>query len=95
MTNEKHTPHNVTIVNRRQIRLTGITEVEAFNSEIILLRTSMGELTVSGENLNITKLATEAGDMDIEGTLISMAYSDDTHSGKGKGKGGLFSGLFK
>ena len=52
--------------------------------------TDLGQLTVRGENLHINKLSVESGDMEIEGTIIALAYSENTPV-----RGGLLARIFR
>ena len=41
--------HNVKIWNRRNIEISGVKEVDSFDSEEFLLQTSMGYLVIRGK----------------------------------------------
>ena len=84
-------PHNLTLEGRKQLVVSGVTAVDNFDDKTIQAMTSMGELTIKGENLNIKKLCLEdLGDLEIEGKISSLSYSE-----KGQGSEGFFSKLFK
>ena len=54
--NESHSPideHTVHMQGRHAATLTGVEDVDCFNEQIIILRTSQGMLTLTGEGLNI------------------------------------------
>ena len=51
-----------------------------------------GMLMIQGEELHVTKLTVEKGEVEIEGLVYSMVYSDDGYM-KGE-KGGLLRRLF-
>lgn len=84
--------HQLTINNRKNIELTGIKEVDSFDSEEFLLETVMGYLIVRGQNLQLKNLNVEKGLVTIIGTVYELSYVDDHHQEKAKG---LFSKLFK
>ena len=81
--------HSVIIGQREKINISGVTEVVGFDDETVLLRTVMGGLTVKGEGLHIGSFSTESGDIDIDGRIIALGYSDDA------GKGGFWRRLMK
>ena len=84
-------PHNLTLEGRKQLVISGVTAVDNFDDKTIQAMTSMGELTIKGENLNIKKLCLEdLGDLEIEGKISSLSYSE-----KGQSSEGFFSKLFK
>ena len=88
--------HNVVLYNRRQMTVSGVIRVDNFNESIIVLITEVGQMTVEGLNLHISKLSLETGDMNIDGDIMGLFYSDDTASNATGGKTSkLFSKLFK
>ncbi|MCR2807216.1 sporulation protein YabP [Paenibacillus soyae] len=83
----------IRMINRKLLELTGVVNVESFDSEEFLLETELGFLTVTGQNLHIKHLSLEQGLVAIEGYVHSLAYLDGT-SANNKSKG-LFGKLFK
>lgn len=73
--------------------LTGVINVESFDSEEFLLETEGGYLAIRGQNLHMKNLNVENGLVSIEGYIIDIAYVDHTSTGD-KAKG-IFSKLFK
>ena len=54
--------HAVTLENRESLRIGGVEAVDCFNEEIVVLATSLGQLTVSGADLHMSQLdKTEKG----------------------------------
>lgn len=88
---QKH--QEVRMLNRKVLELTGVLNVESFDSEEFLLETELGFLTVTGQNLHIKHLSLEQGLVAIEGIVNSLAYLDGA-AASGKSKG-LFGKLFK
>lgn len=84
---------DVKLFNRKLLELTGVVNVESFDSEEFLLETVLGYLTVTGQNLHMKHLSLEQGLAAIEGTIHSLAYLDGTAPAS-KSKG-LFGKLFK
>lgn len=76
-------PHTLYIDNRNKLVLTGVTDVGSFNEENLQIIASLGEINVTGENLQVTKLSLESGEMTVEGRIISVAYSDAPKKGSG------------
>ena len=50
--------HNVIMEGRRKLSISGVSDVESFNEEEVVLSTNMGLLIIEGENLHINKLST-------------------------------------
>ena len=86
------TVHNVILESRRKLSLSGVTDIESFNDEQVMLQTEMGAFEIKGEDLHMNRLNLESGEVIIEGEIISMLYADDTSPGDKKG---FFSRLFR
>ena len=50
--------------------------VDSFNENEIIFLTSAGMMTITGEDLHITKLNLDEGMLIIDGTVDSIDYSD-------------------
>jgi sporulation protein YabP len=84
--------HDVTMKGRRLLDITGVKQVESFDSEEFLLETVMGFLAIKGQNLQMKNLDVEKGHVSIKGKVFEMEYLDDHHGEKAKG---FFSKLFR
>lgn len=84
------TDHEITLSNRSKMSLTGVTDVISFNDDRVDLRTNMGTLVIKGKGLNINKLNTDSGNLDINGEIQMMEYVNRRDKGAG-----LLGGLFK
>ncbi|MBO9605915.1 MAG: sporulation protein YabP [Paenibacillaceae bacterium] len=82
----------VKMLNRKLLELSGVLNVESFDSEEFLLETECGYLTIKGQNLHIKNLNLEQGMVAIEGYFNELAYVDSVSQGKSKG---LLGKLFK
>lgn len=79
MTDDKKTgllPHNCILEDRKTLSVSGVNDVGSFDEQTIVAVTGYGELTVRGENLHITKLSLEIGELCIEGSISSLQYTD-------------------
>lgn len=85
--------HKVMLNNRRTGSFTGILDVLSFDISEILLETEMGMLHLKGKNLHVNRLNLEKGEVDIEGEIVSMEYSQLQSIAEKKGAflGKLFS----
>lgn len=76
--------HNLILENRKKLSVSGIEEVESFNEEEIILRTSSsGVLVIKGKCLHINKLNVDTGDVNIAGEITNMDYVDESSKVKG------------
>ena len=60
-------PHNVIMEDRHTLTVSGISDVDSFDEQTVIVFTDMGELTVKGEGLHINRLSLEVGEIMIEG----------------------------
>lgn len=68
--------HKLVMQNRQSMSVTGVLDVIAFDLKEILLETSQGMLTIKGNDLHINRLSVEKGDLDVEGKVDALLYSD-------------------
>ena len=83
---KQETIHNLILENRKKLSVSGIEEVESFNEEEIVLRTSHhGVLVIKGTDLHINKLNVDSGDVKISGEVSTLDYIDESLKAKGPG----------
>lgn len=76
-------PFGLTLDRRAKATLTGVTEVESFDENTVILHTHGGRLILTGTNLHVSSLQLEDGKLLLEGAIDSAAY--DGPSGKRRG----------
>lgn len=82
--NIKHA-HRVSMSNRSKLEMTGISDVISFDLTKVLLESDYGVITIKGQNLHVNRLSVEKGELDIDGTIQAIEYSDkDNFSKKGE-----------
>ena len=84
--------HNLIIEGRERAAVSGVTDVESFDENEIIMATSMGVLFLRGSGLRIDKLSLDTGDVTIEGTINKFEYEDETRA---PSSGGFLSRLFR
>lgn len=85
--------HKISLFNRNNGIVTGVRDVISFDLNEIILDTEQGILVIHGEDLHVTKLTVEKGEVELEGIVDSLIYSDNG-SGKGE-RGGIMRRLFR
>lgn len=85
--------HLISIEERKNLNLTGVKKIESFDSETFLLETVMGYLIIKGEELEIVKLDTFQGNVQIKGKINSITYVEG--SKKKDKEDSVFNRLFK
>lgn len=81
MQQEQSLPHKLTLSERNKLILTGVTEVVSFDENAVILQTSLGQLTVHGQNLQLKMLSPEGGEAAVEGRVTAFVYEEPRHSG--------------
>ncbi len=84
--------HSITLTERKNLIITGVKKIENFDETEFYMETTMGNLTIKGEELEIIKLDTYQGNVSIKGKVDSLVYSDALKKEK---ENGIFSKLFK
>lgn len=79
---KKTTTHGLILENRKNLHLTGVTDVGAFDEQVIRTVTCMGGLVVRGKGLHISRLSLETGDMLIDGEIHALQYTEGVFKGK-------------
>ena len=85
--------HSVSIVERKNIVISGVKKIENFDSDEFFLETNMGFITIKGKELEIIKLDTFQGNVSIKGQINGLNYTENFDK-KNKDEG-FFSKLFK
>lgn len=74
--------HKVLLANRKSGAFSGVVDVLSFDVAEILLETELGMLLIKGHDLHVNRLSLEKGEIDIEGRIDSLTYSDVKSAGK-------------
>lgn len=83
-------PHNIIMEDRRLLTISGVSDVDSFDEQTVIVFTDIGELTVHGSNLHINRLSVEIGELMVEGTISSLTYTDNQPKSSG-----FFSKVFR
>ena len=81
--------HRLELEGRERLTVSGVEDVERFDETGIVMSTSAGVLTVTGEGLHIGQLSLEGGELHVDGRVDSISYEED-----GGERGGLLRRLF-
>ena len=85
MNNDYRVPmeHRLTLTGRETLTVSGVEDVERFDETGIVMATSAGILTVTGEGLHIGQLSLEGGELHVDGRIDSVCYEDPAGQGGG------------
>lgn len=88
--------HRLTLTNREHAFITGVSHVDSFDDQEIVVDTDLGTLTIRGEELHIRQLSLEEGNLAIDGLITAVAYAINRGGRGPKGKSrGLFDRLLR
>lgn len=84
--------HKLTLFNRSSAQMTGVLDVISFDTNEIVMDTEDGLLMIRGEELHVNHLTLEKGEVNIDGHVDSLIYSNNQKLPKNpeKGLGRLF-----
>lgn len=86
MTDEKNIqkmPHNVIMEDRKKLTISGVTDIDSFDEQTVIAITDMGEMTIRGWDLHITRLNLEQSELALEGEISSLTYTDVKQKAQG------------
>ena len=78
---ETRLPHKLQLNERKNLTMTGVTEVVSFDENTVVLQTSLGLLIVQGQQLSLQNLSLEGGQVMVEGTISALSYEEPRQGG--------------
>ena len=82
-------PQNIILENRKQLRISGVKDIDSFSESKVVLNTIQGELVIKGDDLHVIALETSTGEFSMNGTIKSLCYNSF------KSDSSFFSRLFR
>ena len=84
-------PHNFIMEGRRKMTVTGVTEIDSFDEQSVVLFCEPGELAIRGTGLHINRIDVDTGELSLEGERIDgLSYADNLPV-----RGGILGRLFR
>ena len=74
-------PHKLILNERRQLTMTGVTEVVSFDENAVALCTELGRMTIHGQGLQLRQLALDGGQVAVDGTICAIVYEENRQAG--------------
>ena len=78
---ELRLPHKLTLSQREELNMTGVTEVVSFDDTAIVLKTHLGTLSVDGRDLTLKTLSLDGGQVAVTGHISALVYEEPKPSG--------------
>ena len=92
LNNSKNRQHRISLINRQTCAINGVSDVLSFDVAEILLETEQGMLMIKGSDLHVSRLTLEQGEVDVDGRIDSLTYSEKISAVNRSGS--LFARLF-
>lgn len=71
-----HLPHKLTLNERKNLTLTGVTEVVSFDDTAVILQTTLGTVEVQGQQLQLKTLSIDGGQVVVDGHISGLVYEE-------------------
>lgn len=68
--------HRLELEDRERLTISGVEDVERFDETGIVMSTTAGVLTVTGEGLHIGQLSLDGGELHVDGRIDSISYEE-------------------
>ena len=81
MAEELTLPHKLTLSQRKNLTMTGVTEVISFDENAVVLCTELGRMTVHGRELQLRQLALDGGQVAVDGNVSAIVYEENRQTG--------------
>lgn len=69
-------PHKLTLNERKNLTLHGVTEVVSFDDTAVILRTNLGTLIIQGHDLQLKNLSLDGGQVAVDGSISALIYEE-------------------
>lgn len=74
-------PHKLVLNERKNLTMTGVTEVVSFDDTSVVLRTALGTLEIQGQQLVLKTLSIDGGQVAVDGHICAMYYEEPRPAG--------------
>lgn len=68
-------PHSLTLQERKKLSVTGVKRIIYYDESGAQLDTDQGRLTVGGQQLQVSELSVQTGQLEISGLVESLQYT--------------------
>ena len=90
MNTESEKEHRATLISREYLDVTGIEKVESFTDSSVVAASSLGTLSIEGEEIRIDSFSSETGRLVVRGKIDGFFYYGDSDGKRQRGR--LFGG---
>ncbi len=72
--NKSHTEHSFSLVARKELKITGVTQILGFDEYTVTFASDLGDMEIDGTSLNIDALDLERGYAAVSGEISGINY---------------------
>lgn len=77
--------HSLNLEDRKELSISGVKNIDSFDSEEFLIETNLGFLNIKGNDLTLDKMDNENNELLIKGHINSISYVSGQKSKDNKG----------
>lgn len=81
MAEEWKLPHKLNLNERKNLTMTGVTEVISFDDTTVVLGTQLGTVLIHGKQLQLKTLSVEGGQVVVDGQINALIYEEPRPAG--------------
>lgn len=74
-------PHKLTLNERKNLTLSGVSEVVSFDENTVVLHTVLGTLEIQGQELKLKNLSMDGGQVAVDGHISALYYEEPRTGG--------------
>ena len=82
--------HSLALKDRRHLAVTGVSRVISCDESAAVLETPLGNLTIGGQELQVSELSVQSGQVQLSGKIEYLQYAEHRQS-----NGGVLARLFR
>ena len=69
--------HTLTLDNRKHLSMTGIDKVISIKPELLQVKSFLGDIVITGQNIEVTKLDLDQHTISLNGKFDSIKYVEN------------------
>ena len=77
--------HTLTMENRSRLTVAGVTRVISCDESGATLQTPMGDLTIGGQEIQVSELSVRTGEVHLSGCIEYLQYAENQQSKSASG----------
>ena len=74
-------PQKLTLSERKDLHMTGVTEIISFDDTGVVVETDLGTLEIQGEGLQLKTLSIDGGQIAVSGHISGLNYQEPRPTG--------------